>query len=106
GPGTTQNDWFYAAYVWNQTQDATTWAEFGEENANGTEHDVPGKEMCRMCHENQKPSRVLGFSALQLDHDAPAGELDLGELIAQGLVSDPPSAPGTPGDPYFPFPVA
>lgn len=99
GPGDTQNDWFYAAYVWNATQDATTWAEFGEQDANGTLHDVPSKTLCRVCHENSKPSRVIGFSALQLDFDGAVGDVDLADAIASGWLTVPPS--GT--SPYFAF---
>jgi hypothetical protein len=100
GPGTTVNDWFYASYVWNATQDATHWPEFGEDNANGTDHDVPGKFQCRQCHENAKPSRVLGFSALSLDYDGAGGELDLADLASQSLLSAPPTSGGGA---FFPF---
>lgn len=100
GSAGTQADWFYAAYVWNATQDATHWPEFGEQDANGTQHDVPSKILCRQCHENAKPSRVLGFSALQLDWDNPtSGELDLADVIAANMLSAPPSG----STPYFAF---
>jgi hypothetical protein len=101
GPGETQDDWFYAAYVWNADQNATTWAEFGESDANGTQHDVPSKTMCRQCHENNRPSRVLGFSAIQLDLDGAAGDLDLVDTIAAGMLSAPPA--GT--SPFYPLPA-
>jgi len=92
GAGDTMADWFYVAYVWNATQDATTPEPFGVVDALGTPHDVPSRLMCRGCHENLKPSRVLGFSALQLDFDNPdPDELDLPELVAQGLLTNPPS---------------
>lgn len=99
GPGTTSQDWYYAAYVWNATQDATTFAEFGEMNANGTQHDVPARFQCKTCHDNNKPSRILGFSALSLDFDGAAGELDLADLVAMNKLSVPPSG----SSPYFPF---
>lgn len=102
GAGTASSDWFYAAYVWNATQDATHWAEFGEVDANGTPHDVPGKALCRQCHENVKPSRVLGFSAIQLDLDGPGTNLDLADLITLNLLSNPPTRPST-AVPFFPF---
>jgi hypothetical protein len=101
GPGDTQDDWFYAAYVWNAAQNETTWAEFGQVDANGTQHDVPSKLMCRQCHENNRPSRVLGFSAIQLDLDGAAGELDLVDTIAAGWLSNPPAG----SSPYFPLPA-
>lgn len=100
GPGNTSADWFYAAYVWNATQDATHWAEFGEPDANGTQHDVPGKALCRNCHENVRPSRVLGVSALQLDYDnTTVGEVDLADLVSMNMLSNPPAG----ASPYFPY---
>lgn len=99
GAGDTQSDWFYGAYVWNAAQDAAVWAEFGENDANGTEHDVPSKTLCRVCHENNKPSRVLGFSAIQLDIDGASGEIDLADAIASGWLSAPPSGSA----PYYPL---
>ena len=105
GAGDTQQDWFYGAYVWNQAQNATTLETFGVVDANGTQHDVPSRTMCRACHENLKPSRVLGFSALQLDFDNPNSmELDLADAITQNMLSAPPASPTTPG-PYFPLPT-
>jgi len=96
----TNQDWFYAGYVWNSAQDATHFAEFGEDNANGTPHDVPGKVLCRQCHDNTKPSRVLGFSAIQLDFDGAAGEYDLAALAAGNVLTNPPSGSASP---FFPF---
>jgi hypothetical protein len=104
GPGDTVKDWFYAAYVWNSTQDAAVWAEFGEQNANGTQHDVPSKTLCRVCHENNKPARVIGFSAIQLDYNGAVGDIDLADAITNNWLSAPPAAPSS--GPYFPFPVA
>lgn len=99
GSGDTNADWFYAAYVWNATQNATHWAEFGETDANGTLHNVPSKFECRACHDNLKPSRVLGVGAIQLDFDGASGELDLADLVGMNLLSNPPTA----NTPYFPF---
>jgi len=99
GPGNTPQDWYYAAYVWNATQDATVFAEFGEMNANGTQHDVPARFQCKTCHENNKPSRILGFSALSLDFDGAAGDLDLADLVAGNKLTVNPSG----SSPYFPF---
>jgi hypothetical protein len=92
--------WFYATYRWNQAQDDATVVTTGVRDANGTQHDIPSRSDCRGCHERFQPSRVLGFGAIQLDYDAPAGMLDLEELIAAGLLSAPPM--GTP--PRFPLP--
>jgi hypothetical protein len=99
------SDWFMMPYVWNAAQDATTAQPMGVVDANGTQHDVPSKFQCKGCHENLKPSRILGFQAIQLDWDNPdAAQLDLKALVAQDLLTNPPTAPGTAGDPYFKLP--
>ena len=104
GAGDTMADWFYVAYVWNQTQDAATADPVGVVNALGTPHDVPGRQQCRACHENLRPTRVLGFDAIELDYDDPVAEnLDLKELVAQQLLTNPPSSGGTV-DAFFPLP--
>jgi hypothetical protein len=102
GAGNTTSDWFYVAYVWNQAQDATTAEPFGFADANGTTHDVPNRSMCKDCHDATQPSRVLGFSAIQLDFDNPdANELDLEALVDGNLLtSPPPAAAGA----YYPVP--
>ena len=99
------SDWFYVAYVWNQAQDATTAEPGGKLDANNTQHDVPSRFDCRTCHDNVKPTRILGFSAIQLDWDNPdSAQLDLKELVTRNLLTNPPAAPSTPSDPYFPLP--
>jgi hypothetical protein len=96
------SDWFYVPYVWNQTQDATTAQPMGVPDANGTAHDVPSRFDCKNCHENVKPSRILGFSAIQLDWDNPdTAQLDLKELVTRNLLTTAPAAPSTATDPYF-----
>lgn len=103
GSGTTVNDWFYVPYVWNQAQDATTAEPFGVVDANGTQHDVPSRQQCKTCHENLQPTRILGFSALQLDYDnADPYQLDLQAAIDAGLLTNPPA---TTTSPHFPLPA-
>jgi len=98
--------WFFASYAWDAGQTtATLWPTAGVQNANGTTHDIPSRANCRRCHE-QVPGRVLGLGAIQSDYTAPAGSLDLADMVGQNLLSAPPTAPTTPGDPYFPWPVA
>ncbi|HVK87780.1 MAG TPA: hypothetical protein VM513_26860 [Kofleriaceae bacterium] len=88
--------WLYAAYAWNGTQDAAMLVEStGQLNANGTQHDIPSRGQCKRCHEGL-PSRVLGFGAISLDHDAPAGTLDLEDAITAGMLSAPPAGIGAP----------
>lgn len=96
--------WSFASYQWNATDDATTLASTsGVMNANGTQHDIPSKQNCRRCHENN-PSRVLGFQAMSLDFQGATGELDLSDLVSSNLLTTPPAAPGSAGQPYFPLP--
>src|SRR5262249_40769426 len=91
-------------FVWNQAQNATTAEPFGVHDANGTMHDVPSRSDCKQCHENVQPSRILGFSAIQLDFDNPDPEAyDLAALIDANLVTTPPAISGTAGK-YFPLP--
>jgi hypothetical protein len=94
------NAWFYASYVWNLAQDETRLVTDGIMNANNTAHDVPSRQDCRACHERLRPTRVLGFDAIQLDYAAPLALLDLQDLIAQGLLSAPPPNAA----PHFPLP--
>jgi hypothetical protein len=99
--------WVMVAYQWrDDLSDADKVPALGVQNASGTEHDIPGEEECWTCH-NQMPGRVLGFSAIQLAHDAGAdvpgtpaeSEWTLGELESAGLLTDAPPAdlslPGT-----------
>lgn len=109
--------WIYATYVWSDaangvvdpatsstTSDALLAPDCGVRAACvttlGTRHDIPSAVDCRACHEGS-PTRVLGFSALQLSSDrdplAPHAEipaqnaLDLPTLVARGLVRGAPS---------------
>jgi hypothetical protein len=87
---TTDGTWLYATYQWTKDgADARLAPARGVRAAD-----------CRACHEGS-PSRVLGFSALQLSPDrdplAPhqtkpePGSVDLRALVARGLVRNLPS---------------
>jgi hypothetical protein len=91
--------WFFATYQWNAAQDATTLVTNGVQNANGTQHDIPARYECRLCHDRLS-TRVLGFDAIQLDYDAPAGMTDLEDLIAADLLTVKPAG----ASPHFPLP--
>jgi hypothetical protein len=101
--GPADTDWYFVAYAWNAAQDQAVAAPLGQMNANGTQHDIPQRSDCRKCHD-QVPGRVLGFSALQLDYDAPSTDLDLADLVAMNALSAPPASQ-TNGA-YFPLPPA
>ena len=95
-------EWHPMAYVWLDDESDAEAAPFGRNNARGTEHDVPKGVDCLKCHEGM-PDRVLGFSALQLDHDLDG--LTLADLVQQGELSNPPAnPPAGAGTPYFPLP--
>lgn len=97
--GPADSNWFYMSYGWNAAQDATVARPAGEQNANGTQHDIPGRAACRQCHERTS-GRVLGFSALELDVPAAANEISLDYLLANNLLTVAP----TGGTPKFPLP--
>ena len=64
------NDWFYVAVrVERDAGRDDAASRVGVTNANGTQHDIPSRVAVPRCHENLKPSRVLGFAAIQLDCD-------------------------------------
>jgi hypothetical protein len=84
--------WAAMAYLWDRQRPEAVAAPRGAEDVGGTEHDVPAARDCMGCHGG-RASRVLGFSAVQLAFDAPAGQVDLADLIAAGLLTDPPARP-------------
>jgi hypothetical protein len=105
GPGDTPNDWFYVSYQWNDTETDTMAVPQGVTDANGTTHDIPSRVQCKGCHENLKPTRVLGFGAIQLDWTSPtAGDVNLASLVADGTLTVNPPSPGSVGAPFFPLP--
>jgi hypothetical protein len=92
-------DFHMVAYQWDLDEsDATLVEAFGGvQNANGTQHDIPGAGQCLECHKSL-PAQILGFSAVQLSH-ANGGETmqtlsDAGKLLfpnPRGV-----TVPGTP----------
>ncbi|MDB4960627.1 MAG: hypothetical protein JWP01_626 [Myxococcales bacterium] len=97
--GVGDEDWTFITYAWSPDQTTATAVPLGQQNVNGTQHDIPPAETCRKCHANTR-SYVLGFSAFQLDYDAPAGNVDLDDAIARGWLSSPPSG----SSPHYPVP--
>lgn len=89
GPGT--EDWLTQAYVWLPDGSEALAALAGQDNALGTDHDVPAEGQCRACHGGRK-SFVLGFSALQLSYDAEPGLVDLEQLVVEDRISQRPAA--------------
>lgn len=97
--GDGENDWRYATYIW-ETTDATDAMKLNYKDqwidAANTTHDIPSGSMCERCHDGLK-EKVLGFSALQLNHDL--GGLNLATLMSEGLLTDEiPLDIGMPGE--------
>ena len=92
--------WLKVAYLWNSDQSDAVALPFGQDDAANTPHDVPSANQCSTCHDRMR-DRVLGFSAIQLDHaSSQADEWTLQALIDGGLLTTAP-APGSltlPGD--------
>ena len=85
--GDGENDWRFSTYVW-ESADATDAGKVAYidqwKDAAETTHDVPSGAMCERCHNGLR-ERVLGFSALQLNHDL--GGLNLATLESEGLLT-------------------
>lgn len=92
------DEWLAQAYLWLDDESDAIAAPAGYVDARGTEHDVPAAGECSGCHGGRS-SFVLGISAVQLGYDAPAGELDLADLVAANALTTPmPSEIAVPGD--------
>ena len=100
--GEGPRDFAFVSYLWNADQtEATKVGPEGLPRALGTSHDVPSKLDCLRCHGTHplgggRPSRMLGFSAIQLSHaETPVTVSDLADRL-----SHPIDAPYVvPGDP-------
>jgi hypothetical protein len=67
----------------------------GVEGASGTDHDIPSEIVCSTCHSSLR-EKVLGFGAVQLDHEN-AGQ-SLAALTTAGRLTMPIPAFTIPGD--------
>jgi mono/diheme cytochrome c family protein len=101
----TADGWKYATYAWNEDgSEALLAPERGLPRSavvrGDVRHGIPSRSDCKSCHEGS-PSRILGFSALQLsadrDPNAPhaepllAGQVTLRTLVADGLLRGLPA---------------
>jgi len=84
GPGA--DDWLFAAYQWDETNQEASYVPSGVPDANGTTHDIPSATQCATCH-TKLPERILGFGAIQLSH-AGRGET-MATLSDAGLLTVP-----------------
>lgn len=87
--------WYTVAYLWREDLMEADAVPDGQENASGTEHDVPNADQCWTCH-SQQPDKALGFSALQLAHppEEPTNpdEWTLDRLVSENLLTTAPQA--------------
>jgi hypothetical protein len=87
--GAAPDGFRYSTYVWDaaDAMDARRmeYLDLWVDAAN-TPHDIPNGLMCERCHNGLK-DRVLGFSALQLNHDRPG--VTLKTLLDENLLTVP-----------------
>lgn len=101
----TAQGWQYATYAWNDDESEAVLApERGIPRSvlirDDVRHGIPSRSDCKSCHEGG-PSRILGFSTLQLSADRdpnaphaeplPPGAVTLRMLIARGLLRGLPA---------------
>lgn len=101
----TAQGWQYATYAWNEDEtEAPVAPERGIRQSvvirGNLRHTIPSRSDCKSCHEGS-PSRILGFSALQLsadrDPNAPHAEslppagVTLRTLIERGVLRGLPA---------------
>ena len=84
-----------ASYLWDEDEsEATLVGADGLVDALGTTHDIPSKSACLRCHGSfgtggGRPSRALGFSAVQLAHDGQGLTLDTLDSAGRLSVASP-----------------
>jgi len=99
--------WAFETFEWNEAGDAVEAVMNGSENVLGTDHDIPAVADCSECHNGGEGGMgggaathdaVLGFSALQLNHDDT--DVTLASLMADDLltVAVPVADAAIPGD--------
>ena len=86
--GEGPRDYWMGSFLWSEDESDALFVKDGQENALGTQHDVPAVKACGTCH-NGEPGRALGFSAFQLsgERDHLVG-LTLAELNAAQRFSE------------------
>lgn len=87
----TSSGWEFKTYLWNE-DDTEAKASNGELYFNyvhlgeGVYHHVPGNDHCLVCHNSKNDiAPVIGFSALQLDHQKAGVKLQ--DLKNEGLLT-------------------
>lgn len=102
-PGDDVASWHMVAFQWDAGETDATAVPGGVVDDTGV-NDIPARSDCRKCHgPNRNPAVVIGFSAIQLDYDAPVGQYDLARLIVADRLTTVPTFVGL--EVFFPFPT-
>jgi hypothetical protein len=92
------SQWLRTTYAWSLDQSTATELTSGKLGWNGTSYEIPPQTACQDCHGGRLDD-VLGFEAVSLAAPAATG-LTMSVLVADGLLTQPPSAPiVVPGNP-------
>jgi hypothetical protein len=87
--------WSVLSYAWSADQHSVSAAPSGGvTNALGSGLDIPSQANCKSCHNMTGADAVIGFNALQLNHDD--GGLALADLLLRGSLVNGSS--GTPAN--------
>lgn len=92
---TANGVWAMTTYIWNEDQSDAEIAPLGSSNIQAASHDSPPFWDCTYCHGT--PSKPLGFSAIQLEHELEG--VNLSNLVdANRLTHRPQTSLAPPGD--------
>ena len=90
--------WYMTTYRWSSDESSAPELVSGDLNADGNGYEIPSQTECHTCHDGRQDV-VLGFEAVALSSPGASG-MTMSMLVANGLVTTPPTAPITiPGSP-------
>ena len=93
--GVGYDRWSALSYAWSADQHSVSAAPSGGvTNALGSGLDIPSQANCKSCHNMTGADAVIGFNALQLNHDD--GGLTLADLLLRGSLVN--GSTGTPAN--------
>ncbi len=78
--------WDYVSYAWDESQRKAKAVPQGVIDTLGMTHDIPSLSDCEQCHAPAATDMVVGFSAIQLNHEGT--ELSLEDLNEGGWFED------------------
>ena len=81
--------WVDATYAWNADESAATRSDGGDIPFDGGTYHIPTSDECQKCHRG-RTDHILGFDQVLLGIAGATG-LTLGQLIAEGRLSNPPA---------------